>query len=56
LPALVYDDIALGNILGSHLTPSYFFVNPQGLIKEQLVTFKTAEAIQFRIENLLKVN
>lgn len=40
-----YNDEALGDLVGSHLVPTYLFVDSQGQVKEKLVGFQAAAAV-----------
>ncbi len=41
----VVDDIAVGDTVGSHLTPTYFIVDVQGNVQKKLVGFKSQDKL-----------
>ncbi len=41
----VVEDISVGDVVGSHLTPTYFIVDADGQVQKKLVGFKTSEKV-----------
>ena len=41
----VYNDASLGDLIGSHLVPTYLFIDERGIVRKQLVGFKTEETV-----------
>ncbi len=50
---LVHTPISLGDTIGSHLVPTYFFVDQKGQVKEKLVGYKSQKLIDERARALL---
>ena len=49
----VYPEASLGDVVGTHLVPTYFLVNAYGHIREKLVGEKTHEEVTQRISTLV---
>jgi copper chaperone CopZ/thiol-disulfide isomerase/thioredoxin len=41
----VYENASLGDVIGSHLVPTYLFVDANGQVKEKLVGYKESEVV-----------
>jgi len=41
----VYNDASLGDLIGSHLVPTYLFIDERGIVRKQFVGFKTEETV-----------
>jgi copper chaperone CopZ len=52
----VYEDPSLGDKIGSHLTPTYLYVDAQGRLLEKLVGFKSEDEVTSRVASLLAKN
>lgn len=48
-----YNDAALGDLIQSHLVPTYLMIDTEGRVTEKLVGFKDEEVVNSRIESLL---
>ncbi len=44
-PIWVYDDASLGDLVGSHLVPTYLLIDERGNIRKRLVGFKDEETL-----------
>lgn len=49
----VYEHPSLGDLIGSHLVPTYFFADESGMVKKKLVTFKEKRVVAAEAARLL---
>ena len=51
----VYTDDSLGDIIESHLVPTYLYVDPEGMVREKLVGYKDEPVVDDWISRLIKM-
>lgn len=49
----VYENASLGDVIGSHLVPTYLFVDATGQVKEKLVGYKESEVVNDWLNRML---
>ncbi len=49
----VYENASLGDIIGSHLVPTYLFVDANGQVKEKLVGYKESKVVNDWLAKML---
>ena len=49
----VYPDQTIGDVVSSHLVPTYLLVNGDGDVRQKLVGFQSKKKIQQSVESLL---
>lgn len=49
----VYENESLGDVIGSHLVPTYLFVDADGQVKEKLVGYKESEVVDDWLTRML---
>ena len=49
----VYENASLGDLIGSHLVPTYLFVDADGQVKEKLVGYKDSEVVNDWLNKML---
>lgn len=49
----VYENASLGDVIGSHLVPTYLFIDANGRVKEKLVGYKESEVVNDWINKML---
>ena len=49
----VYENPSLGDIVGSHLVPTFLYVDEEGQVREKLVGYKTPEKVDSWVDGML---